>query len=294
MTAMCTAVVSVAPGDPVPLLLAGVRDEFLDREWRPPARHWPARPGLLGGRDLLAGGTWLAVDPAARRAGCVLNGRGRAAAAGTRLSRGELPLLAAAGGDPAGLDLDRFDPFHLVAVAAAGPSARLWSWDGDALTDHTLGPGLHMIVNAGLAAGPVTGDADLAQHGPVPDARRAREAAPDEPVLDEGGAAGRLMSARVAHFRPLLAAARPRPRPGPPPAAAWDGWLPLFTDAGPPPDDPAALILRHRLGDGRVWGTSSVSLLAMSATGLRYDFCAVPGDAGAWRPVPVDPGPAAG
>src|SRR5512146_885783 len=56
--AMCTVVVSLDPGNPVPLLLLGIRDEFTGRPWRPPARHWPGSP-LIGGRDEEAGGTWL-------------------------------------------------------------------------------------------------------------------------------------------------------------------------------------------------------------------------------------------
>src|SRR5216683_2140419 len=71
---MCTAVLSIAPG--LPVLLAGVRDELTDRPWEPPGPHWPTYPGLLGGKDLQAGGTWLAVLPSRRRAACVLNGIG--------------------------------------------------------------------------------------------------------------------------------------------------------------------------------------------------------------------------
>ena len=76
---MCTAIVGYDPGARVPLLLAGVRDELVDRAWRPPARHWPDHPALIGGRDELAGGTWLALDPSAPRVACVLNGVGTAA-----------------------------------------------------------------------------------------------------------------------------------------------------------------------------------------------------------------------
>ncbi|MFD0591268.1 NRDE family protein [Catellatospora coxensis] len=76
---MCTVAVSFEPSSPVPLLVLAVRDELLMRPWEPPAEHWPRHPGLLGGIDLVAGGTWLAVDPAARRAAFVLNGRGRLA-----------------------------------------------------------------------------------------------------------------------------------------------------------------------------------------------------------------------
>src|ERR1700722_6845380 len=135
---MCTTVLSFDPGSPVPVLLIGVRDEFLDRPWAAPGRHWPQWPDLVGGQDLQAGGTWLAVHSVARRVACVLNGRGKSAAEDTRLSRGELPLLLAAGelgtdgngdGDGLGaLDLPRYDPFHLLGATAE--EARLWSWDG--------------------------------------------------------------------------------------------------------------------------------------------------------------------
>ena len=72
---MCTVVLSFEPGERVPLLLLGVRDELKDRPWLPPARHWPGEP-LLGGLDEQAGGTWLAVHPDVPRVACLLNGRG--------------------------------------------------------------------------------------------------------------------------------------------------------------------------------------------------------------------------
>src|SRR5258708_21533986 len=92
---MCTAVLSIEPGKPV--LLAGVRDELTDRPWEPPGAHWPAYPDLTGGRDLQAGGTWLAVIPSQSRVSCVLNGVGMMAPAATRRSPGRPPLLGAAG-----------------------------------------------------------------------------------------------------------------------------------------------------------------------------------------------------
>jgi uncharacterized protein with NRDE domain len=51
---MCTAILDLAPG--APALLAGVRDELIDRAWQPPGRYWPDHPGLIGGRDLQAAG----------------------------------------------------------------------------------------------------------------------------------------------------------------------------------------------------------------------------------------------
>ena len=47
------------------LILAGNRDERHDRPAK--AMHWwPDRPDLLAGRDLQAGGTWLAAGRSGR------------------------------------------------------------------------------------------------------------------------------------------------------------------------------------------------------------------------------------
>ena len=49
--------------------------------------------------------------------------------------------------------------------------------------------------------------------------------------------------------------------------------------------DPAAIVVRHQLPDGRVYGTTSVSLVALGAHALRYDFQPVPTDLTTWYPV---------
>jgi uncharacterized protein with NRDE domain len=262
---MCTAVLSIQPG--LPGLLAGVRDELTARAWEPPGRHWPAFPGLIGGRDLQAGGTWLAVSPQERRAACVLNGIGQTAPPETRRSRGELPLRAAAG-----LALDRsaladLDPFRLLTSSA--DAAVLQSWDGRALTEQELGPGLHFIVNSGLACD-LTG------------AHRsgARQAGAEPP----NGRAHEL--ARIQHFAPLFAEARrPEPHSGQDSRQAWDAWLPLVNGDGIGPYDERALIVRRDLPDGRIWGTTSISLISLDAADVRYDFTASPGEPSAWYSV---------
>lgn len=72
------------------LLLAGNRDEFHDRPSAALTR-WPAHPaGLIGGRDLRSGGTWLAVDDRGRLA-AVTNVRDPHARQGGP-SRGGLPV----------------------------------------------------------------------------------------------------------------------------------------------------------------------------------------------------------
>jgi uncharacterized protein with NRDE domain len=84
---MCLIVASVGVSSRHELLFAGNRDE---RHSRPsaPADWWPDDPDVLGGRDLVARGTWLAVDRSGRLA-AVTNFRDPSAAVAPR-SRGAL------------------------------------------------------------------------------------------------------------------------------------------------------------------------------------------------------------
>ena len=279
---MCTAILGLEPDGTV--LLAGVREEFTSRAWQPPARHWPDRPGLIGGRDLQAGGTWLAVAPDARRVACVLNGRGRMAPAATRRTRGELPLSAAADGKLPPTDLADLDPFRLL-VAEPG-RALLSSWNGSQLAEQDLGPGLHMVVNSGLASGPA-GDLLSAGAG-APDAASA-DSGPGGLTADQAADARAHELARIGYFLPRLRAARrPHPEPGVPVATAWGDWLPLVNGGGIGPHDQRALIVLRDLGEDRFWGTTSVSLVAITPESIRYDFTGNPGEAAAWSPVSLD------
>jgi Transport and Golgi organisation 2 len=253
---MCTVVLNFEPGERVPLLLLGVRDELTDRQWLPPARHWPDSP-LLGGIDKQAGGTWLAVHPEVPRVSCLLNGLGVFADPARRRTRGELPLRAAANGtgavkeladDPGALAA--YDPFHLVCADAG--SVRMLSWDGERPAARELGPGTHMLTNAGHAY-------------------------PEDPVTEP----------KAAYFGPKFAAARPSGEPGLPAARAWGDWLTLAAGDGLDPGDPRAIIARRDLPDGRVWGSTSVTLVGLGADGLRYDFQSHPGASAGWYPVNV-------
>lgn len=147
---MCTVLLRFAPDERWPLLVAAIRDEFLDRPWDPPGAHWPTKPNLVGGRDRTAGGTWLAVrrdDPAVA---ALLNGvRLPVPASGQRPTRGELPLAALTGtAKLEASDLADYDGFHLMLGTPT--SVRVWSWDGTELTLRELPPGDHIIVNLGV------------------------------------------------------------------------------------------------------------------------------------------------
>src|SRR5262249_22786929 len=84
---MCLVVAALGVSSNHELLFAANRDE---RHARPSetAHWWPDAPGVFGGRDLLAHGTWLAVDRSGRLA-AVTNFRDVGAAVAP-LSRGAL------------------------------------------------------------------------------------------------------------------------------------------------------------------------------------------------------------
>ncbi len=228
-----------APAAPWPLLVAAVRDEFLARPWDPPAAYWPDLPFIQGGRDRLAGGTWMAVDRAHGAVAALLNGVRLAPPedGSARPTRGRLPLDALTRAQPIDPgEVWRYDGFHLLR--ADSDHAEVWSWDGVAFTHEDLGPGDHIVVNLG------------------PDR--------DEDPL-------------IPHFRPLLQATlNPDPRPGKPTADAWGEWLELMRGDGLDPTDPRALIIDHRIGDAH-YGSGSATLIGVAADGaMRYDFTATP------------------
>jgi hypothetical protein len=302
---VCTVVVSLEPGERVPLRLLGIRDELVSRPWRPPARHWPGLP-LIGGIDEQAGGTWLAVHPGIPRVACLLNARGPLADPARRRSRGELSLRAATeghgflrelAGDPDALAA--YDPFHLICgtpdaltmvswqplpgahsasrgepprtpqpvppdVRAAGPDRENRDPISPARTDEDggmiavlrdLAPGTHLITNAG----------------------HAYPAGPGDPAGEP----------KAAHFADKFGAARPPAGPALPIAQAWGDWLTLAAGDGLDPADPAGIIVRRQLPDGRVHGSTSVTLVALADGAVRYDFQPHPGRADGWYPVPL-------
>jgi hypothetical protein len=87
---VCTVIVLVRPDR---ILLAANRDERVDRPWDPPSAWWPDRPGVIGGRDRTAGGTWMAMNQLGVVA-TVLNRPGTLGPAIGKRSRGDLPLMA--------------------------------------------------------------------------------------------------------------------------------------------------------------------------------------------------------
>lgn len=96
---MCLLVLAWQVHPRYPLVVAANRDEYHER---PAAAlgKWPQPPGMLGGRDLRAGGAWLALDRE-RRFGVVTNFRELQAAQPGAASRGGLIPAWLAGTAPA-------------------------------------------------------------------------------------------------------------------------------------------------------------------------------------------------
>lgn len=256
---MCTVIVGFDPGAHTPVVVAAFRDEMRSRPWDRPAHHWPERPTLLGGRDRLAGGTWLAVDTARPRVTALLNGwpwDGDMPWEGTYpASRGDLPLhaLSTQYRNPLhGLDLTLYAPFHLVDVDAH--RATLHSWDGRCLDTRALPAGVNVVVNTGLD--------------------------PRDP--------------RVSRHTPTFTRTRPDPllSPDTPITQVWGEWPRLVTEAALSPTrsvggegDPSGLIAHADLGEGRIWATGSVTLVALDRENLRYAFTDEPADPDSWYDV---------
>lgn len=142
---MCTVVVRWAPGRPA--LLLALRDEMTGRAFDDPGEWWPDQPGVVGGRDRQAGGTWCATDISSGATALVLNRPQRRVAEAGAASRGVVPLLAVRHGLewPEHLDLAGMASFALVLASPQGP--RWWEYDGAQLTGAALAPGTHMVTS---------------------------------------------------------------------------------------------------------------------------------------------------
>lgn len=141
---MCTVVIDVADAGSSRLL--AVRDEDPARTWDHIGAWWPSDyPGVVGIRDRRAGGAWLAVNPAEHRLAVLLN-RADVLDLPDAASRGSLALESVMGRSPAGIP--RMHGFNLLE--ATPDAARVISWDGIALRETPIDPGVHMIAHDDL------------------------------------------------------------------------------------------------------------------------------------------------
>ena len=150
---MCTVLLLLRPGDAWPLLIGANRDERRDRPFDPPGRYWAEAPGIVGGRDVLGGGSWFGVNDDGVVA-TIVNGMQRLGPLAGKASRGELVVrmlrerdAAAAARVAAAVPADRYRGFTLLL--ADRRSAFAVNCDERTVTVDELAPGYHMVTPDG-------------------------------------------------------------------------------------------------------------------------------------------------
>lgn len=258
MNRVCLGLLRFDPDAEWPVLLTSIRDEFLARPAEPPDAWWPQdHPGLVGGKDGRAGGTWLAVDPVLRQVAAVYTpGKPTAPDSGLR-SRGEIPLLAlraAGSGDPQLIVPSQYEPFSLLV---AGADLVTWSvWKDGEWSVTQIEPGMHALNNWGLD------------------------------VVDA--------SARQARWRPQFGAAVPASvSMSGSSQDSWASWIDLLAHEPEPEKEDSLFLLRTVKDEG--YGTKSASLIAIGPDALRYDSTERPWEPETWSRVDLGaPAQAAG
>lgn len=145
---MCLIAWNWQPGSPNPLLLIANRDEFYARPTAP--LHWWQDAGILAGRDLQAGGTWLGINRTGRLA-ALTNHRDPANVQVDAPSRGEL-VSAFLKSDASASDYltelaeraANYNPFNLLVF----DGTRLLGLESRHAKVITMQPGIGAVSNA--------------------------------------------------------------------------------------------------------------------------------------------------
>jgi len=150
---MCILFIAIEQHPDFPLIITANRDEYHGRASQS-LHQWQDHDGIVAGRDLQAGGTWLGVNQAGEFA-AITNFRTAKAPNPAAVSRGELVVkaLSSKSSDPATekrrfdqeLDLNhhRYNPFNLVYGDIKG----LQAWDYQAGARRPLSKGFHSVSN---------------------------------------------------------------------------------------------------------------------------------------------------
>lgn len=153
LAAVCTLAIYFQASDDLPVVIAANRDELYERPATPPARL-ADDPWIVGGQDLIAGGTWLGVNRH-NLVGGIVNRRRAQAPDPTLRSRGQLcmDVLRTESVAAARTRVERdpgsfYNPFNLLI---ASPQAACVTGNvSGAMTSTVLTPGLHLLTNLDL------------------------------------------------------------------------------------------------------------------------------------------------
>ena len=145
---MCLIFISINNHPNYKLIVAANRDEFYQRKTEP-AGFWSDRPEILGGRDLEACGTWMAMTKSGR-IGMITNYRDPQHINPKAPSRGELVsdyLSGSATGESYLTDIepgaDKYNGFNLVV----GNQDELWYLSNYKKGIEKIKPGLYGLSN---------------------------------------------------------------------------------------------------------------------------------------------------
>ena len=143
---MCLILAAWRVDQAQPLVVAANRDEFHARP-AAPAAFWEDRPGILGGRDLEARGTWMAVSRSGKFA-AVTNYRGAREPRAAE-SRGALVTRFLDNGETAGayirsVNAEAYSGFNLLAC----DGEELWWTSNRGGEPRRLAPGVYGLGNA--------------------------------------------------------------------------------------------------------------------------------------------------
>jgi len=227
---MCTVVLLRRPGHAWPVIVGANRDEAVRRAWRPPARHWPDRPGVLAGLDEEAGGSWMGLNDAGVAA-AILNRRGSLGPAAGKRTRGALVLEA--------LDHDSAERAAAAMVRVDGRAYRSFNM---LIADRERAFWIRHAGGRGVSARPVAAGLSMLTASDLND---------------------RAASERTDFYLPQFEAAR-APEPDAP--GGWAEWERLFAseETAPGVRDPnGAMTVRTDRG----FATVSRALLALPASG---------------------------
>ena len=231
---MCTLVIFRRPRHRWPVLIGANRDEMVDRPSKPPGRHWPDRPEVIAGLDMLAGGSWLGINDWGVAA-AVLNRHGSLGPSPDRRSRGELVLEALDHADATAavealsdLDPEAYRTFNLIV---ADESHGFW-------LRHAGGPGIEL--------------------SPLKDGLSMI-------------AAGDLDDLAIRRLELALPAFRAWPTPDPD-HDDWFGWQSLLGSTRAPPNEPATAAMRFRTGGYGTVSSALIALPARGEPERRPVF----------------------
>jgi hypothetical protein len=222
---MCTLVILRRPEHDWPVIIGANRDEMMNRPAKAPARHWPDRAEVVGGLDMMAGGSWLGINDWGVVA-AVLNRTGSLGPAAGLRSRGELVLEA----------LD-----HADAVDAAAALSY-------------LDPGSYRSFNLIVAD---NRDGFWLRH--TGRGRIEARPLPDGLSVIAAGDLDELTTPRLACAQPLFRAAPPPD----PERDEWAAWQDLLGDDGGFSGSPPEAAMRFRTAHG--FATVSSAMVALPA-----------------------------